>query len=567
MDAIRFSLSEDQQQLQAEIVVDALRRLGAPSRDQLMELIQASDYQRFKLDTDSLQQLLSCAKSLASSDPDSAAGISTSVILAQRIDAELTLKTSEDRMQVEALICSAYGGAPIDAPRFKQALVKAGIRHGIDTQAASQLMKQAYRAEPGSLHSAVIARGKDPIKGRNGYWNSLIETTQSTDRPDQSHDGLIDLLDYGEIPSVQPGAVLMELVPPGAGEPGADVCGQRLAAEPGHEADFVKAEGVELSADGKQLVAARAGMPVEIPGGMRVDNVYVVSQVDVESGHIEFDGSVLVRGDVAEMMKVVATGDITIGGSIESAYLQAGGNLEVRKGVVGHQRSDDDHHFNSEDLTCELYAKGDIHVGFAQYARLQSEGSILVDKQLIHCLSQARLSMQVGRSGDRNGKLIGGVSRVGKQLVSGEVGTDAFIPTQIELYPAAVADIDQQMTKLAESVEQQEQQLAEVKEQLSTLSSQPKTPENQKAYKQALRQSIEVGNQAVEWDQKRQALKEKRKGLFAGVELIARKTLFPGVILSADDHQLKNQQQHEGGGYSLVDGEICYQPELKEAAK
>ncbi|WP_133297452.1 FapA family protein [Motiliproteus coralliicola] len=564
MDAIRFSLSADQQQLQAEIVVDALRRQDAPSREQLLALIQASDYRRFKLDSEALQQLLSSAKSLASSDLDSPVGVTTTVTLATRIDAELKLKLSEDRMRVEAQICSAYGGAPVDAPCFKRALVKAGIRHGIDTQAASQLMKKAYRAEPGSLHSAVIAKGRAAVKGRNGHWNSLIETSHTTDRPSQHQEGLIDLLDYGEIPSVQQGDLLMELVPPGAGEPGADVCGQVLEAEPGREAEFVESEGVELSADGKQLIAARAGLPVEIPGGMRVDNIYVVSQVDVESGHIEFDGSVVVRGDVAEMMKVVASGDITIGGSIQSAYLQAGGDLQVRKGVVGHQRSDDDHHFDSEDLTCELYAKGDIHVGFAQYARLQSEGDILVDKQLIHCLSQARQSLKVGRSGDRNAKLIGGVSRVGKQLVSGDIGTDAFIPTQVELYPAAVAEIDQQMAQLVDAVEQQEQQLAEVKEQLSSLSSQPKTPENQKAYKQALRQSIEVGNQAVEWDQKRQELKEKRKGLFAGVELIARKTLYPGVTLSADDNQLKNQQQHEGGGYSLVDGDICYQPELKE---
>lgn len=565
MEAIRLNLSTDQQQLQAELVVDVLRRQGAPSREQVMELVQASDYRRFQLDSEQLQQLLSSAQTLATSDPDSPIGTTTSVVLAKRIDAELELKVSEDLMQVEARICSAHGGAPVDAPRFKRALIQAGVRQGIDTNAASELMKKAYRAEPGSLHSALIAKGKTPVNGRNGRWNSLVETTKASDRPTQSEDGLVDMLDYGEIPSVQKGDVLMELVPPERGEPGSDVRGQMVEAKPGREAEFVAADGVELSAEGKQLIAARAGMPVEIPGGMRVDNVYVVSQVDIESGHVEFDGSVIVRGDVAEMMKVVASDDITIGGSVHSACLEAGGNLQVRKGVVGHQRSDDDHHFDSEDLTCELIAKGNIEVGFAQYTRLEAGGNITVGKQLIHCLSRAKKTLQIGRTGDRNGKIIGGVSQIGERLVSGEIGTEAFIPTVVEFYPEAVADIDQKVAQLVESVEQQEQRLAEVKEQLNTLSSQPKTPENQKAYKQALRQSIEVGNQAVEWDQQRQQLKEKRKDLFAGVELIARKTLFPGVAISADDQQLKNQQQHQGGGFTLVDGEICYQADLTES--
>ena len=564
MEAIILRLSDDQQVLEA--VLNPALLVGetdATDEAALMSLFGHSQFRAMQLDQQQLKALAESAQQKRSAPPSSSDTQPQVFTLARRVDASLQLIISEDRMQVEAEIISAQGGRSIDAPRFKQALVEQQIRKGIDTAAASALMKQAHRGKPGSCHRALIACGQAAIDGANGRWQSLLGETNEHDRPQQDAVGRIDLLDYGEIPSVKPGQRLMRLLPPTDGEPGFDIDGRVLEPEPGVAAGFVEAEGVELAEDGEHIVATRAGLPVEISGGIRVDNIYSVKQVNLESGHIEFDGSVIVHGDVAEMMKVVASGDVTIGGSVESAQIEAGGNLIVRKGVVGHQRTDDDHHFDSEDLTCELKAGGRIEVGFAQYARLHAEAGIEVGKQLIHCMSATPASLEIGRSGDRNAKLIGGVSEIGEHLISGEIGTDAFVPTEIRFKPDS-AELLEREQQLNDAKREQEQQLAQIKESLPKLAALPKTAENQKAYKQALKQSIEIGNQAVEFDQQQQALKQQAKAMLADIHVICRATLYPGVLVVAGDNAWKNTQQHSGGGVRLIDAELGYSAEIDE---
>ena len=53
------------------------------------------------------------------------------------------------------------------------------------------------------------------------------------------------------------------------------------------------------------------------------------------SGNIQFDGSVVIQGDVAKGMSVKATGDIEVAGIVEMASLEAGGNITVKSGVIG----------------------------------------------------------------------------------------------------------------------------------------------------------------------------------------------------------------------------------------
>jgi uncharacterized protein (DUF342 family) len=87
--------------------------------------------------------------------------------------------------------------------------------------------------------------------------------------------------------------------------------------------------------DPNRLLAAIAGQPVAVPGGMIVEPVYTVSAVNMASGNVSFDGSVVVRGDVAAGMTVKVTGDIQIGGTADPCRLEAGGNIVIKGGALG----------------------------------------------------------------------------------------------------------------------------------------------------------------------------------------------------------------------------------------
>nr|WP_281412011.1 FapA family protein [Motiliproteus sediminis] len=521
-------------------------------------MLAESDFKHFKPQDDAIRTLIDSAARAADTP------LTEQVfLLAQRVDAVLELVVSENQMACEARITTGYGGEPITAKRFKQALQESGVRMGIDTAVASALMKQAYRAEPGSIHKAIIARGRAADKGKNGRWVSEVTTVRpAIENPKMREDGSVDLLDFGEILSVAEGTSLMHLEPPTPGVPGFTVTGKKLPADPGSPAKFVAAEGVTLAPDQQHILAARSGMPVEVPGGIRVDNVYKVKQVNLETGHIEFDGTVIIQGDVCDMMKVVASGDVMVGGSVQSARIEAGGDLTVRKGVIGHQRTEEDE-LHSDDLTCELMARGRMQLGFAQYARLESGGGIYVDTQLLHCVITTATELVIGREGTRNSNLIGGISRVGKRVVCGNYGTDAFVPTTIELRPNT-HEIDQQVRQLTEASELKQQQLAEIKATLPQLSTLPKTPENKKSYNAALKQSLEVGNAAVALDQQLKALEEQKKALLAHAWVVARGTIYPGVSVVIPPYIHKTHREHQGGGIRFEQGEIRYDPALAE---
>jgi len=60
-----------------------------------------------------------------------------------------------------------------------------------------------------------------------------------------------------------------------------------------------------------------------------------VENVDINSGNITFDGSLEVKGDVAEGMTIDVTGDVYIQGGVERAAVKAGHNIKVGGGIFG----------------------------------------------------------------------------------------------------------------------------------------------------------------------------------------------------------------------------------------
>lgn len=68
---------------------------------------------------------------------------------------------------------------------------------------------------------------------------------------------------------------------------------------------------------------------------MMVELIYMVLKVGLVSGNINFDGNVVIKGDVDVGMMVCVIGDIEIGGVVDLVILEVGGNIVVKGGVIG----------------------------------------------------------------------------------------------------------------------------------------------------------------------------------------------------------------------------------------
>lgn len=94
--------------------------------------------------------------------------------------------------------------------------------------------------------------------------------------------------------------------------------------------------GTEISAaDPNLLIASVSGHPILFSDGARVDQTLKFKEVGLNTGHITFDGSLEISGDVRTDIKIDVTGDVFVKGVVERATIKAGHNIHIAGGALG----------------------------------------------------------------------------------------------------------------------------------------------------------------------------------------------------------------------------------------
>ena len=349
-------------------------------------------------------------------------------LLAERKDAQIEIIISKDKMTAEAKLTAAWGGKSISMPDILKALKANRISMGLKKKRLEKLLKYYLRLKPGEECKTIIAAGKKPTPGENAIIERKVPLARERMLiPQEKEGGKVDMRELGSVIMVKPNDVLMRKTPATEGTHGYDIHGQKLAAKPGKDADFTPGDGTERSSTNpNELIATAPGQPVETAKGMQVDDVLQIKDVDVGYGNVNFKGSVLITGDVHEGMNVKSSGDITVMGFVDSAQLEADGDVIVNKGIIGRQAQGEEH-----QVTTSIKAKGQICAQFVQYSALEADGEVLVTKQLLHSHTITHASLTVADPSNRRGDLIGGTVRADKGVKAVVIGATAGTKTDI----------------------------------------------------------------------------------------------------------------------------------------
>ncbi|WP_404340563.1 DUF342 domain-containing protein [Pseudoalteromonas mariniglutinosa] len=382
---------------------------------QLINAIEQSPYAEFEINYANIEQLFSAHNE------------QPCLHVAQALDASLQFTIDEKKMFVEATLITAKGGQLVTMDEAKKHLHHAGIIKGVNNKALDNFLGQQFTHPAGSSYSAIIAHGRQPKEGADAKFMRLCCTAQ--DRilsPQAKADGKVDMRDLGAIITVKPGAALMQRIPADKGENGYTIYGDVLPAQPGKDYPLEPFEGTCLDPNNpNMLIAESKGVPVALARGMRVDDILCCNNVDVSTGHIDFDGSVIVSGDVKDGMKVRATGDITVLGFVESADIDSGSEITIVKGAIGRKRE------NNEAFTCAIKATRTISVGYAQYCLIHSTQDLFIERQALHCDLSARRLIRVGKAKNPRGKIIGGSILDAMRIETGELGAPSGTKTRV----------------------------------------------------------------------------------------------------------------------------------------
>lgn len=344
--------------------------------------------------------------------------------LAERRDAQVAWRISEDRQTVYLTLSPARGGRAASRAFFQEELT----RLGIDPRCVKAEALEKALAE-GQFEELAVAHGIKPKLGRDTQFEPLINISEDLPlREDEK--GRVDMRQTHEFIVVEPGTPLMRRKAATPGRPGLDVLGQEIPAKAGQELAYSKScEGVEPDPQDPDVLRARIkGHPVLIPQGIKVDPTLRLKEVNLNTGNVDFDGSVEVAGDVTSGFVVKATGDILVRGTVEKADIRAGKNLTIQGGVVGEDLGLDSQ--GRPIVRTRLRAGANLSAAFASLAEVSAGRDLSLREYSMHARIVAGRDLLLGQPSGK-GCLIGGRAQAGRAVLANSIGSEASVATEV----------------------------------------------------------------------------------------------------------------------------------------
>lgn len=472
------------------------------------------------------------------------AGEAFDMVLGELRDGECSIFLDSSKMAAHLTITPPHAGDAVAQEAVLRALEQKGVISGILFDAINAAVA-AERAD-----NVLIAAGRPPQHGQDGYLQNLLPSAKER-RPKVDVFGKADYRDLGEILVVQEGGSLMRKIPPTQGEPGETVLGQVIPAKPGKQVMFAAGlSGTRVSpVDPDLLLAAITGQPVVVSNGIKVEPTFVVRAVTVASGNIDFDGTVKVLEDVQSGMVIRATGDVHIGGTVEMAAIDAGGDIVIAGGVIGRS----DHRGELDESTAShIQCLGSFSARFVQNARIQASNSIYVDDVVMQCHLVAGNQVIVGKNRASKGCIIGGLTQAALLVQAFTLGAPAYPRTRVEV--GVTPQVHDRLRGLAREQEEKEKQQNDVQRLLETLRQNPERAIPGMAEKaEKTMQAIMAGLAAL---QEEQGSLMQEIELSQGARVVAEKSIYAGVEIQVGLKVLPITEDRRGAVFTIKDGEL-----------
>lgn len=315
----------------------------------------------------------------------------------------------------------------------------------------------------------LIAQGTPAIKGEDAK-TTYLEIPER--KPVIREDGKADYYEMNFIFEIHEDSWLGEKIPAQPGIDGKTIYGEVIAAAPGKDASlrYDRKAAYEVEEDGKTVLRSKyAGALGQVQGQLTINHhLSVNNDVGVETGNIDFQGSLTIRGTVQSGFSVIAKGDISIESSegLSGAKLirSLEGDIYIRGGVFGLGETEIEaagniyiKHVNEANLR----ANGDIHIGFYALGSNLTANSILLD--------------------ERKGKIIGGTAIAKDVIISAISGNHLERRTELIINTFNKKELQAIIQEKAKLLKNEQDEIAKYETQLQRILSTQSTLNSQQA--------------------------------------------------------------------------------------
>jgi len=322
----------------------------------------------------------------------------------------ITVLQTRDGLRAFLLIPEVEGESYPDADALLSVIKDHGIEYGIDLEAIESMCHQKITGK-----HVLVAEGKSAVDGVPGELKVLVDFSQQG-KPKTKQNGRVDQKDLSFSINVHKGDPLIERIPPIAGTDGVTVFGKVIEALQPPPVVLKTASGTMISPDNENLLIAACDGAVRRIGKnmVVVDNIrHIWTDVDYSTGNIFFEGNIQINGTVRAGFSVSATGNISVHGEVEDSFIDAGGSIEITRGVSGGGKG-------------KLLAGKNITVKHLENFNAEAQNDIAILDDAIQCSIYAE-GIVSARS------LIGGKTFAGDGIFVEFAGNAAEVKTVIEL--------------------------------------------------------------------------------------------------------------------------------------
>ncbi|MET3682162.1 uncharacterized protein (DUF342 family) [Alkalibacillus flavidus] len=291
-----------------------------------------------------------------------------------------------------------------------------GVQVQVDREAVESFCEFVLNTESfeEKKYSQAIAHGQAAVDGDDGYLDYHINlmTENTVDDSDQK----VDFKEMMKIPIVEIDDPLVTFVSPTEGENGTDVYGQDIKPKRGKDVSLKTGENTKLNDNNATVYATDSGQVTFTEKEIKVLPVYEVQDnLDLKVGNIDFNGSIVINGDVPEGFTLKARGDIAIQGVVEASYLEACGSVFIKEGVSALGKG-------------HIKATLDIFAGNVNQANLEAGRHVQVNNSILHSDVIAREQVIC-----QKGHIIGGSVSGGQYVEAKDIGNRMSSKTKIFL--------------------------------------------------------------------------------------------------------------------------------------
>ena len=356
--------------------------------------------------------------------------------------ARIVVEISRDKMKATVRYDTREGGRLPTKEMIMAALTEAGVVYGIDEEAIDVGIT--------NLRPFVVAQGLAPVNGENAYIDRKFDLGVQG-RPVVDEYDKVDYKDLNLFVLAKENQTLAIRIPQTKGTPGKNVLGEPVAAQNGRPIPMPEGRNTKVVGE-HRLIATANGQIIDKGSRISVDpRLTIKGSVGVSTGDVEFDGTILIGGNVEQGFKVKATGDIEIKGSINGAEV-TGRNVYISGGITGADRA-------------RVIAERDVRTAFAENAFIEAGNDIYISDIAYH--SQIRAGKRIVME-DKHGQITGGYAIAGAEISVKVIGNAAFVVTRVSV--GVDPNLQKEYQDLKKSYKDSKRRLTQITQTLNTLS-------------------------------------------------------------------------------------------------